>query len=106
MAGQQPQQQQGDNSLAPFWIIVGLFALIWMIWYFAHAQITFVVLKIRLYEGYLISLFTSSVNPVVTTIQTSNPGDMDFSNLANISTAIGNYLRYPIAIILAALGIA
>jgi intracellular multiplication protein IcmP len=106
MAAQQPQQQQGDNSLAPMWIIVGIFALLWMIWYFAHAQIAFVILKIRLYESYLISLFTSAIDPMVTTIKNTVPGEMSFNGLADISTAVGSYLRYPIAVVLAILGVA
>jgi intracellular multiplication protein IcmP len=105
MPAQQQQQSQGDNSLAPFWIIIGLFALCWMIWYFGHAQISFVILKIRLYESYLISLFTSNVRPVVTAIQNTVPSEANFDTLATISTAVGSYLRYPIAIVLAALGV-
>src|SRR5690349_8168257 len=106
MPAQQQQQPQGDNSLAPFWIIVAIFALCWIIWYFGHAQISYVVLKIRLYEGYLIRLFTPSVTPVLTAIQNTPPADANFNTLAGVSAAIGSYLRYPIAIVLAVLGVA
>ncbi len=102
---QQQQQQGGDNSLAPFWIIVAIFAVVWIIWYFGHEQISLVVLKLRLYEGYLIRLFTSNVNPVIHVINNSVPADMSFKDLARISELIGNYLRYPIAILLFVLAI-
>ena len=107
MAAQQPSQQQGgDNSLAPFWIIVGLFALIGGVWYFAHAQIALVILKIRLYESYLISLFTTNINPVIDVINNSPPADVSFKDLASISGAVGYYLRFPVAAILAVLAVA
>ena len=49
------QQQQNDTSLGPFWIIAGLFLLAWGIWYFAHEQISWAILKLRLFEAHLIS---------------------------------------------------
>jgi len=106
MAGQQQQQQQGgDNSLAPFWIIVGLFALFWILWYFTHTQVSFFILKVRLYEAYLISLFNSNVDPLIGVIKDASPADMKLNDLANISGQIGAYLRYPCVIILVILAI-
>lgn len=100
------QQQQGDNSLGPFWIIVGIFFLGWMIWIFGHAQITSVVFQLRLWEGYLINLFTDHVAGTINIIKTTPPEAVTFNQLADVSTQIGNYLRYPILIILFLLAVA
>lgn len=100
MAAAQQPQQQGDNSLAPFWIIVGIFALLWIIWYFAHGYIATAILKIRLYEAYLVRFFTPSINQAIHVIHNTSPADIKIQELADISAAVGNYLRYPIAIIL------
>lgn len=105
-AAQQPQQQGGDNSLAPFWIICGIFAVLWGVWYFAHEQIASVYLQIRLYEAEFIRFFAgSNANELITSIRNTSPADADFNTLANISTSIGNYLRYPVIIILLVLAL-
>lgn len=99
-AGQQQSQGGGDTSLGPFWIIIGFFALAVAIWYFAHEQISAVILHIRLWEAQLISFFTDAVNKDIYRIQSTPASDITFNQLASISTAIGNYMRYPIAIFL------
>lgn len=103
--GAPAQQQQGDSSLGPFWIMAGLFALAWGIWYFAHEQIAAVVLRIRLVEAHFISLFTTHVQGLLTTIHHTSPATADFDTLVNISTAVGSYFRYPVAIVLGVLAI-
>lgn len=98
--GGQQQSQGGDTSLGPFWIIIGFFALAVGIWYFAHEQLASAVLHVRLWEAQLISFFTDGVNPQIAKIQNLPPALATFGQLANISTAVGNYMRYPIAVIL------
>jgi intracellular multiplication protein IcmP len=99
-SGQQSSQQGGDNSLAPFWILVGTFAVGWLVWHFAHEQIAMSVMYVRLWEARFISLFVESASSLVKTIEGTSPATMSFTDLANISTRVGDYLRYPIALLL------
>jgi len=92
--------QQGDNSLAPFWVICGLFALGWGLWYFAHEQIASVLLYIRLAEAELIGLFTNNGIELSANIQSLSPADVDFKTLKDISINVGEYLRYPVIILI------
>lgn len=102
---QQPSQQ-GDNSLTPFWIICGLFAVGWGIWYFAHEQISWFILQVRLYEARLIGFFIgSSANELIGSIRNISPSSADFNVLNNISTVVGDYLRYPVIVILIVLAL-
>ncbi len=105
-AQQSQSQGGGDNSLAPFWILAGIFAVGWIVWYFAHAQIAMGVLKLRFWEVEFISMFSPNVADIKTAIINSSPGAMSFTDLANISGAVGKFLRIPIAIVLAVLAVA
>lgn len=102
MAPPQQQSQGGDNSLAPFWILAGLFVFGWGIWYFAHDQISTFVLHIKFWEAKLINLFVD-VNKLLANIAQAAPGSVSFSGLSNLSSEVGDYLKWPIAIILAIL---
>lgn len=95
-----PQQQSGDNSLAPLWIIVGLFVLGWLLWSFFHVQIVGFVLTIKVWEAHLIAIFLPSVAPIPAEIKHLQPQQVEFSQLLDISRTVGNYLRYPIIVIL------
>lgn len=98
----QQQPQGGDNSLAPFWILAGIFVFGWGVWYFAHDQISTVVLHIKFWEAKLINLFVD-VSRLLANITHAAPASMNFSALSNISTEVGDYLKWPIAIILGVL---
>lgn len=89
------QSQQGDNSLAALWLTVLLFLTLGLIWYFAHAYIVAFVFKIKLLQAETLSLFTSALDSTITAIRTTDPGAVDFDQMADISTRIGNYIRYP-----------
>ncbi len=101
----QQQQQGGDTSLGPFWVIIGFFALALAIWYFAHEQIALVVLKVRYAEAQLVSFFTDSIYKEMAIIRNTSPAAATFNKLASISTAVGNYMRYPIAALLGILAV-
>lgn len=101
----QQQQGGGDTSLGPFWVIIGLFALAGGVWFFAHEQIAFVLLKIKLFEAGLISLFSDQAQTQVAMIKNTDAASASFQTLADISSSIGDYLKYPVAIILGLLGV-
>jgi len=105
-------QQEADNSLGPLWITLGLFVLGGFIWYFFSTEIIAFILNIRLYETDFINLFvpsswTDSLNSAKQFILTAKQGGysgVTFTDLMDISNVVGNYIRYPIAVVLVGLG--
>ncbi len=102
-AAQQPNQS--DNSLAPLWIVVALFAVCIFVWYMWHGFFAAVFIKIQLAQIALISLFTDSIEPVRQQALEIAPASMTFSDLMNLSTEVGKYLRWPVGILFVLLGI-
>ena len=94
------QQQSSDNSLAPLWIIVGLFILGWILWAFFHTQIVSFFLVIKGGEARLIALVLPSLTYLPAEIKHLPPSQVEFSQLLDISRTVGTYLRYPIIVIL------
>jgi len=100
MAAPQQQQPQGDNSLAPLWIAIFFFLLFGLIWYLFQQQIVSFILKMKYAEAMFIALFTEKVIPIGNTAYAMSSVPVPFKDLAYIVKLIGEYLRYPVAIIL------
>jgi intracellular multiplication protein IcmP len=100
-----PQQQSSDNSLAPLWIIIALFVLGWLLWSFFHTQIVAFSLLIKSWEARCIAFFLPSVSYLPAEIKHLSPSDVAFSQLVDISQTVGNYLRYPIIVLLVVLAL-
>lgn len=104
----QQQQGQGDNALGPVWIMAGIFLGIWAAWWFGHTQISHGVVALRYYEAIFISYFTSSIDPLITKINSLTPEAytaLDPGSLGRLSTQVGNYFKYPVLILFVILGI-
>ncbi len=121
------QQQQGgngaDNSLDFLWLVVILVVSIGLIWYFGKNHIANAVFFLRDYEIIVIQYILTGWTRVMqflhlpmlaantenlTTWQqfmAGKPTNVSFSALTDLSTAVGNYYRIPVAIVLVALGI-
>ncbi|RUR12249.1 type IVB secretion system coupling complex protein DotM/IcmP [Legionella sp. km772] len=99
---QQSQGQGGDNSLAPVWITVLVFITAWAIWTLGHQHIVSFVFFLNIWEGKLINLFLN--NPLlqeqITLMQTVPTAGVDWSTMVTMTKEIGDYMRYPIALIL------
>lgn len=104
MAAQQQQSQGGgDNSLAALWITAGLFIIGWIIWVYAREPIVAFILKIRFIEADAMSVFHNSAGAVVGLIESISPTtyhSLPFDQLVNISNLVGEYYKYPVAIVL------
>ena len=99
------QQQSGDNSLAPLWIILCLFLLGWLLWAFFHTQIVAFALQIKFWESRLIAFFLPSTQRLPLSIHQLIPADVPFPQLLSVSQEVGSYLRYPIILILIVLAL-
>jgi len=121
----QQQQQgggggQGDNTLDFLWMMVMVIAAVALIWYFGKDTITAFIFKVRLAEVTAINFFLEGWDKFAQFVHLSkhdhaqllswreimrghNGGSVPFSDLAQVSTEVGRYLRYPIFIILASL---
>lgn len=117
------QQQQGggssDNSLDFLWMIVLIIAGVALIWFFGREYIVAGVLKVRLYEIYLIEYvlrgyaFVASflhlpmpsfhkLSEAVAVIQ-SKPTKMPLQDLISMSEDVGRYLMIPVMLIISGL---
>ncbi|MCW8451278.1 type IVB secretion system coupling complex protein DotM/IcmP [Legionella quinlivanii] len=103
---QQPQQQGGgDNSMAPVWIMVLVFLIGWIIWYAGHQYIVAFVFKINVLQAKLVSLFISSskLENDVYLMQTIDPATISWTQFLDLTRTVGDYVRYPVIVILVAL---
>lgn len=115
------QQQGGDNSLDFLWLIALIVVTLVSIWYFFQAQISAGVLYVRYYEILAVREFLTwwvdvtarfglpepnmqLLNQWVAYIK-SGPAELSLNALINVSTVVGNYLRYPIMVLLGTLAV-
>ncbi len=102
MAQQSQGQGQNDNSMAPVWITVLVFISGYIVWKTGHEYIVKFVFFINIWEAKLINLFLN--NPLlqeeISLMQTVPTAGVDWSTLVLMTKSIGNYIRYPIALIL------
>ena len=99
---QQSQGQGGDNSMAPVWMTVLAFIAGFFIWKLGHAYIVQCIFFINVLEGKLINLFLN--NPLlaaqINLMETVPASGVDWDTLVTMTRDIGDYMRYPIVLIL------
>lgn len=104
---QQQQQSGSDNSYAPVWIILIIFVLAYVIWKFGHTQIVQVIFQINVWQAKLINFFLNNkgLAEQIELMQTVNPATVDIKLLHGMTRAIGDFMRYPIVLVLLVLAI-
>jgi intracellular multiplication protein IcmP len=100
-----PQQQSPDNSLGPLWIVVGLFLLGWLLWSFFHTQIVSFIFAVKGFEARIIGFVIPSAKELFTQMSQLPSDQVTFSELLDKSRAVGEYLRYPVILILVVLAL-
>jgi intracellular multiplication protein IcmP len=107
MPPQQQQSQSGDNSLAPVWIMVLLCLTAYIIWYFWHAYIVSFVFFLNTAQAKLFLLiFDDAVlKQELVLMESVNPDAVEWADLVAITSRVGEYMRYPVGLILAFLAI-
>ncbi|MDF1826790.1 MAG: type IVB secretion system coupling complex protein DotM/IcmP [Legionellaceae bacterium] len=99
---QQQQSGGGDNSLAPVWITLLLFLTAYFIWYVAHQYIVAAVFAVNLVQAKLVHLVLGGTALVdeIDLMQTVDPAYVKWSDLVEIMSRVGAYMRYPYAVVL------
>lgn len=107
MAAQQQQQPSGDNSMAPVWIMVIVFLVAYVIWREGHQHIVRLVFFFNILQAKLVHLFMggTTLSNELNIMQTVNPVSVNWDQLVTLTTLVGEYVRYPVLIILSALAI-
>lgn len=102
---QQPQQQQGDNSLAPVWITILLFITGYLIWRAGHQHFVSLVFGLNVLEAKMIDLFVGGpqLREEVYIMQTVDPAAVTWNQMIILTRSVGDYVRYPVIVILCAL---
>ena len=92
----------GDNSMAPIWITLLIFLSLFFIWRLAHQHIVSFIFSINLLESKLITLFTDSpaLKNDIYVMSTIDPATVGWNQMLELTSSVGNYIRYPIVVIL------
>ncbi len=106
----QQQQQSGgnsDNSMAPAWITVLLFLVLYVIWATGHRYIVSFVFYLNIWQAKLVDLFIggSQLSNEIYIMQTVDPSAVTWSQLVALSHAVGDYVRYPVIVMLVVMAI-
>lgn len=103
----QPQQQSGDNGMAPVWIIVLMFLVGYIIWREAHQYIVSFIFFFDIWQAKLVHLFIGSnvLASEIEIMQTVNPASVNWEQLMLLTNNIGEYVRYPVLAILSILAV-
>lgn len=104
---QQQQSNQSDNSLAPVWITVLLFIAAYVIWQTGHQYIVAFVFQINVWQGKLVNLFmnNSGLSNQIYMMQTIDPNTVGWDQLVDMTRNIGDYMRYPVILVLIVLAV-
>ena len=104
---QQSQQSGGDNSLAPVWITVLFMVVVYLVWFFGHEHIVAFVFKLNVWQAKLVALFVNSPQLMANAylMETVDPASVDWNQFVALTASVGDYIRYPVILILTVLAI-
>ena len=104
---QQQQQSGGDNSMGTIWVMVLLFVTVWLIWSAGHKQIVTAIFYINVLIAKFINFFIGDheLENQIYLMKTLDPTTVKWADLVFMTRGVGNYIRYPIAILLSVLSI-
>lgn len=107
MAQQGGQQQGSDNSMAPIWIMVLVFITGYLIWKTGHHYIVIFVFQVNIWQAKLVNLFVHNeqLSNLIYLMQTVDPNAVDWNQLMDTTRAVGDFMRYPVVIVLLALAV-
>ena len=99
---QQQQQQSGDNSMAPVWIMVLVLGVGWAIWTFGHNSIVSSIFFLNIWQAKLVSCFLGDepLSKIIYLMQTVDPSAVTWDMLIILTRSVGDYMRYPVILLL------
>lgn len=97
--------EQRDSGSGIVWMMFGVIIGVFGIWMAGHTYIVAGFFKLKLAEISLVNFFTDELGPVRTAILHTDPAQVSFGDLNNIAGAVGQYIKYPAALILLLLAI-
>lgn len=104
-----PGNQNNEPSLGVLWVLAGIFALIWALWYVYQIQIVTFFFRWKHYEVLLLSELpwanTQALSSVMDIILNTPPAKATTEQLLYVATEIGIVLRIPVATILIIMGL-
>ncbi len=104
---QQQQQPNSDNSMAPVWIIILLFFTVFIIWKVGHQYIVAFVFQINIWQAKLVNLFINNKELAnqIYLMQTLDPSTVELDQLVSMTREVGDFMRYPVVVVLIVLAI-
>lgn len=104
---QQQQQSGSDNSMAPIWIMVLLFITAYILWAVGHEYIVKFVFVVNIWQARLVNLFINNqeLTNQIYLMQTLDPATVSWDQMVNLAGDVGNYMRYPVVLVLGVLAI-
>lgn len=103
--GRQQPGGQSDESSTLVWLVGALIAGGAILWVVFKNQIIHYYFKIKLAEIDFLSLFTSQLDDARSVILNTDPSKLSFQEVISIGNAVGDFLRYPFALIIIVLAV-
>ncbi len=105
MAQQGQQQSGGDNSMGLIWVAVLIAIVVYIIWYTGRQHIVSFVFSLNVIQAKFINLFIggTQLSNEIYLMQTLDPASVDWAQLVLLTGIVGDYMRYPLVVVLVGL---
>ncbi|MBB72291.1 MAG: phosphoesterase [Legionellales bacterium] len=97
------QQNPSDNSMGLLWIMIAIVVFGLLAWYFFHEYIIAGFMAVKLAEVSFISIFSDSIEQTRQALLNTPLRKISLQGAVTVSREVGDYLKYPVAIILGVL---
>jgi len=104
---QQQQQPNQDSGMGTIWVIALLFITVYIIWKSGHQYIVAFVFQLNIWQAKLVNLFINNdlLAHEIYLMQTVDPSAVDWSQLVLMTRAVGDFMRYPVVIVMLVLAV-
>ncbi len=93
-------QGNDPGNMGIVWIIALTFMVMWGAWFFGHAQIVDGFFFIKRVEISVIQFFAGGLDQLKTYLSITPVNTVDFKTLSDVGNQVGDYLQFPIIIVL------
>lgn len=96
---------QPESATGILWVVAGTFVLLGILWAAFKTVLIHAYFSVKLAEISFISFFTHRLDDVRTTILMSDASKVTFQDMVRVGSVVGDYLRYPLVLILVVLAV-